>query len=1416
MPRIKLSGMIALLVIVIMLISAVPVGLLNYSGMQPNLKGSAGVEGSVIKNVYINSTFVINASTIDPITGQKGFYGFDSNVIIGYMGNLTILNAKVYFIQDALSPDSLIIKPGGSLYMFNSTLTVTPNRYYPYLNFTLNDNGGTIYSVNSKFMFPGWFNASNSNLYFYNTYFTNVTAQEINTIDQFGFSVSNNIWITYGPTPVFNGDTIIMKNSYFNKLKQTPPNVVQVASGVPTGIRFPVTVNSYQNKTIANAFSISPSTIYPYATFYSGSIILNYSTSGKYSNDSVLNVFFKNVFLGNLTLTSAVKPITTQPITITFSNIQYLVSYSALTTPGNIFVNITGPSSGSVIINSLKINLSTDKSLLTQTGFYMHNFNMISSTLFGQNVFISANSNYSNGNPFKNYIFMQNSHAYILNLTVSPQTASGGYFDPPYLMDQSSSIYLFRYAVVKVINYNGVPLSNLSLSTFPDNLPIISNGIPLMDNQIVNGLNSILYSTLNLNIKLTNKSGIAVLPLFTDNVSMAFWPNSLYGGNYILNIYAGSRLLKNTTIGLPYFPNLNVTGNNYRVTESVIVPDIILENISVPPVMVHNATYQISSEMTVFGESISNVPVQFSLPGFTKTLNVNINQNMQTFVNISYTVPGNILPGNYTASVSINPSETIYESNYSNDMRSSKIQVYPDTDIGVTTPVFSKMVQYSNCYVNFTVSNYGTDPATNVFVFLVLSMPDGTHMQGSWTLNISGQSSIPISYVFVPDQIGSYSVMVRAQYYWDINPSNNFNSNSTYSKIIYNFIPSGTGFILLGNITPGMPMNIEIYSKINVSGVIPSKAPNVTVSFYDLTNNVYIGIAQTYYSNGYLYANITTNYFIYGHKYLVGLILANPYENITHMVYEYYNFTLYVPGISSFSDPLQSAYMNGTTVPIHINLTLGSTPINGLNVVIKFTTLGIVHTWVFNTTYAYENISLVYYFNTSSVNLNGKNEISVPYIIYITYPVIYPYNVILYQGQITVVEKPNIYIKSFTYKLNSYVKSLTQVPLGTYFEVIMSIGNNGGSIASGNATLTLVNNGSVILAKNITNLSPSDTVTFYANITGLYLGYNRLTLFVNYTAIPQKIPGPRESTINFNVVSPATDVIMYSSTATPVAGQKLTLTFLVLNVNATQQQGRNVFVQDIQLTVIIRGNSGTGSTYTLNIGTNGFGLLTFVPDSSGTYSVIVEYTYMGQMKSQTLSTSLTVQGQPFFLPIWLILVIAIIAVVGGIFAYSFIKFKRVEKNLMVCGNCGSLIPADSDKCPVCGVVFEKENVKCGNCGSWIKKDAKYCPVCGTLYMDENDPDYTKYSKLRDGYLLDLQKFKEEAKRDLGDRFTDEEFYRWWNTKPEFITFEKWIEKKEEEKNPSVECPVCGTLNPKGSKFCKVCGSPLPGSEEEKK
>lgn len=184
---------------------------------------------------------------------------------------------------------------------------------------------------------------------------------------------------------------------------------------------------------------------------------------------------------------------------------------------------------------------------------------------------------------------------------------------------------------------------------------------------------------------------------------------------------------------------------------------------------------------------------------------------------------------------------------------------------------------------------------------------------------------------------------------------------------------------------------------------------------------------------------------------------------------------------------------------------------------------------------------------------------------------------------------------------------------------------------------------------------------------------------------------------------------------------------------------------------------------------------------------------------------------------WLWVIIGAIAIgVAVFFLYGYMSFKKEASEYMICGNCGHLIPADSEKCPYCGAVFEKDKVQCPDCGSWIDADSKFCPVCGSVFMNKDEPDYDKQISMKERYEQYLSKYKEEARKYIGDNYTQEEFYKWWKTHPEFISFQEWMKRQEEEiEGETVKCDVCGALNPRGAKICRVCGSPLPGAEEKK-
>ncbi|MGC9137563.1 MAG: CARDB domain-containing protein [Thermoplasmata archaeon] len=1340
--------------------------------------------------IFINNTWTITGGT----------YSFKSTVNIVNGGKLIVENSTLYFIQDALNPISLNVNSGGTLILRNSTLTVTPDQYAPSINFTLNSNGGSLLLYNSIIKYPGWLNVSNSkDVKIINSKFIGENSSQLGQLLKYGYPQSALPYVVYGPTPFFYNVTLLIKNSSFPSLFQSQKSVNSYSGTFPSTGTFPVTISSTSPSitTVSNAFKVTgfPSFI----TFYNCTVVLNISEGPGYSGDS--QIYFNFYNLNNIN-----NPVPIQfsqnpqnfTFNINFQNTYYIVNSTSLSKANNFLINITKPTSGSITVNYVKIILYTYK-----FNFIKQNFNILSSTVYASDLYISANSNNSNGNPFKNYLYANNSNVYILNWTTVDQNSYTYPPDPPYFVDFYSNIYLFRHLYVHVLNYNGVPLPGLNVNVTPNVYP--SSNI---NNGVINSLNQILWQNLSIKVQnITDNNGNANYSLFSDWINYRFWPNALSAGDYNITISVNGNLLKLMNVMLPYFPHLNSTGA-LHLSVSVIVPDIIALSLKSEQKMIHYNTYSISLAATVLGESVFNVPVSFYLGNLNiNNLRMNLIMNETNYLNFSYTVPDTIIPGNYTLKAIINPAHTIYESNYSNNMVSQSVEIYPSIDLAILNLSVSNLVLYANNYLNFTVKNYGLDNASNFTVKILIYGPGGFSYSKALYLNLNASATINESIVYVPEETGSYSFSVQIPYYWDYNQANNIAFISQNYGIDYYFITSG--YMLVSNITPGSPMNIVLYSKIYVSGIVPSYAPGIMVSYVDLTNNINIGSVQSIYSGGYIYANLSTNYFLYGYTYRVSAIL-NPYHSIQETNYSnnYYNFTLYIPSVYGFGSGNLGPYMNGSIVPIYANITSGSSGINNMSIIFYFPTIGLMSSSV-KSIGPNSKISIVYYLNTSRIDMMGKNELILPYEILITYSSIYPYYLIFSSGFINIFEKPNLALNAVMVK-NSYVKDFSRVPLGDYFGMNITVENNGGWTAYGNSTIVVIDNGVQVFTKNITNAPPGRTYNIRFNVTGNSIGTHSLLIILNYNNITQKIPGPREISLNYTVIPPAVSIIMITPSQPPLAGKNFTLIFYAINLNATQQQGRNVYLNNFDVNVYIQNR-----IYPVHIGSNGFGILTIQLQESGDYTVIVSFQLGGSSYQQTMPVKLHVESAPFTLPFWLIIVIIALAVVGGLFGYAFMKYRKVEKNLMVCGNCGSLIPADSEKCPVCGVVFEKENVKCGNCGSWIKKDAKYCPVCGAIYMEKDDPDYARIEEMRKNYLEEIQKYKEEAKRDLGEKFTDEEFYKWWNTKPEFITFQDWMERKEEEKRPSVVCPVCGTLNPKGAKFCRVCGSPLPQEEEKK-
>jgi subtilase family serine protease/ribosomal protein L40E len=182
-----------------------------------------------------------------------------------------------------------------------------------------------------------------------------------------------------------------------------------------------------------------------------------------------------------------------------------------------------------------------------------------------------------------------------------------------------------------------------------------------------------------------------------------------------------------------------------------------------------------------------------------------------------------------------------------------------------------------------------------------------------------------------------------------------------------------------------------------------------------------------------------------------------------------------------------------------------------------------------------------------------------------------------------------------------------------------------------------------------------------------------------------------------------------------------------------------------------------------------------------------------------------VSGGGIPLMVWLIVIIAIIAVVG---AFTLYTFKYGLGKLVECGECGAFIPAASKRCPKCGVEFEAGTMKCSECGAWVPAEATECSNCGVKFVGEekiSEEDYLERMKAE--YEEMVSKYRELAKPELGKKFSEKKFEEWWKGQPTYVSFEDWLAKEEEKrKEGPVPCPVCGTLNPKEATVCHKCGT----------
>lgn len=169
-------------------------------------------------------------------------------------------------------------------------------------------------------------------------------------------------------------------------------------------------------------------------------------------------------------------------------------------------------------------------------------------------------------------------------------------------------------------------------------------------------------------------------------------------------------------------------------------------------------------------------------------------------------------------------------------------------------------------------------------------------------------------------------------------------------------------------------------------------------------------------------------------------------------------------------------------------------------------------------------------------------------------------------------------------------------------------------------------------------------------------------------------------------------------------------------------------------------------------------------------SVNQTYNFTGSFEIPSSAPSNILQEKFFGLFLWEWLAIAA-AIVAGVLAFLFLSRRQAAGKLVECGECGNLIPDDARVCPKCGAEFESDVVRCSRCASTIPADSKFCPECAAQLLGK--PEEAAADPDRKAYTEFTERFRAEAKKELGENYTEGAFWDWWKRQPTYTPFSQW-------------------------------------------
>ncbi len=391
--------------------------------------------------------------------------------------------------------------------------------------------------------------------------------------------------------------------------------------------------------------------------------------------------------------------------------------------------------------------------------------------------------------------------------------------------------------------------------------------------------------------------------------------------------------------------------------------------------------------------------------------------------------------------------------------------------------------------------------------------------------------------------------------------------------------------------------------------------------------------------------------------------------------------------------------------------------------------------------------------------------------------------------------------------------------------------HNYGQISAYNVPLTLFEGPSI---GNITTPIANRTIPLVAGLTSV-------SVSLTWTA-PILPNGVKQEKILFSVVVNRNQTIRESSYTQDSLAQPVAYNITLAKVNAiiivssNSIKSGSVIIVTVSMTsqvtnkpmanfpvsvelFNIKGQQQVPSTVTGRTNANGVFVARIVLSTSqqpGAYhfEVYSNGQFVNSSRAFNVVSSQPSTGIPILY--WLLIGIVIIA---GFVGVSLYLYRYGLARVVECGNCGAFIPETAKKCTYCGAEFETGTAKCSNCNSWIPSKSRDCPVCGVKFADEGEGDKEDEAnaEMRKHYMEFMEKFKAQARAEMGNKYTDRAFLNWWKKQPTYLSFEDWLARQQEMKKAKmIQCSSCGEMNPTNVAECMKCGTPLKEQKDNER